>query len=99
VTLTVTDDGGASDTASQAIAPITGLTANGYKDKGLHNVNLTWNSAGINDDVYRNSTKIATVQGSSYTDNINRKGSASYTYKVCAQAAPTICSNQATVSF
>jgi hypothetical protein len=48
--------------------------------------------------VYRNGARIATVQGTSYTDNINKTGSATYTYRVCAPAAST-CSNQAAVSF
>jgi PKD repeat protein len=99
VKLTVTDDAGASDTASNAITLIH-LSARGYKVKGRQKVDLSWNGAGgASYDVYRDGAKIATIQASSYTDDLNRKGSATYTYKVCAQAVPTVCSNEATVSF
>jgi serine protease len=98
VTLTVTDEDGATDTSSQALAPIAGLTANGYKLKGLQSVNLSWTGAGGSADVYRNGTKIATVQGTSYTDNLNRKGTGGYRYKVC-EAGAAVCSNEVTVSF
>ena len=43
-------------------------------------------------------SKIASVHASAYTENLNRTGSATYTYKVCV-AAPSTCSNAATVSF
>jgi PKD repeat protein len=98
VTLTVTDNGGASSTASQSLTLIA-LTAHGYKQNGLEKVDLSWNpSSGTSFDLYRNGAKIATVQASAYTDNINKRGSATYTYKVCASAGPT-CSNQVTVNF
>jgi PKD repeat protein len=99
IKLTVTDDDGASDTASKTIAPITGLTAHGYKVKGLEKVDLSWSGSSAGGfDVYRDGQRIATTAGSSYTDHVDRKGSGSYTYKVC-QAGGAICSNQATVAF
>jgi hypothetical protein len=99
VTLTVTDDRGASDTSSQAIAPIAGLTARGYKLKGLQHVDLVWSGGGGGSyAVYRDGAKIVTVQASSYTDNLNRKGTGTYSYKVC-QTGGSMCSNQATVTF
>ena len=49
-------------------------------------------------DVYRNGVRIATVQTTAYTDNLDTRGSATYTYRVCAPAAST-CSNDASVSF
>jgi PKD repeat protein len=100
VKLTVTDDDGAGDTASKPITPITGLTAQGYKLKGLQKVDLSWNGAGgTSYDVYRDGPRIvASISGSSYTDNLDRKGSGSYSYKVC-QTGSSICSNQATVAF
>jgi hypothetical protein len=49
-------------------------------------------------DVYRNGGKIATVQTSSYTDDPSRRGSATYSYIVCAPGTSS-CSNDASVSF
>jgi hypothetical protein len=49
-------------------------------------------------DVYRNGTKIATVQATAYSDNIDRRGSGTYAYRVCASAL-SICSNDVSVSF
>lgn len=96
--LTVTDDDGATGTASKAVTLI-GLTARGYKVKGLQRVDLSWNGgAGTGFDVYRDGQKVATAAGSSYTDNPDRKGSGSYSYKVCQTASP-ICSNQTAVTF
>jgi vibriolysin len=98
VTLTVTDNGGATSTASQTLTLIA-LTARGYKLSGLERVDLSWNSvSGASFDVYRNGAKIATVQAGAYTDNINKRGAGRYVYKVCASAGST-CSNQATVTF
>jgi PKD repeat protein len=98
VTLTVTDNSGVTATAIQTVTLIH-LDARGYKLKGLEKADLSWNGpGGASFDVYRNGTKIATVQATSYTDNIHQKGSATYTYKVCAPALST-CSNDASVSF
>lgn len=98
VTLKVTDNDGAIDTTSKSIALIN-VTARGYKVKGLEKVDLSWNAtSGTSYDIDRNGSKLATVQESPYTDNLAKKGSGTYTYKVCHPAGP-ICSNQATVSF
>jgi PKD repeat protein len=98
VTLTVTDNAGATATDSKAINPMS-LSARGYKLKGLQKVDLSWNGpSGTSFDLYRSGLKIATVQTTAYTDNLNTKGSGSYTYKVC-ELGSTTCSNDATVSF
>jgi PKD repeat protein len=98
VTLTVTDNDAATGTDSKTITLIS-LSARGYKVRGLQKVDLTWSGpSGSSFDVYRNGGRIATVQGSAYTDSLNTRGSGSYVYKVCAVASST-CSNEVTVAF
>ncbi len=98
VTLMVTDNAGATATDSKAINPIS-LSARGYKLQGLQKADLSWSGpSGTSFDLYRSGLKIATVQTTAYTDNLNTKGSGSYTYKVC-EVGSTTCSNDATVSF
>jgi PKD repeat protein len=97
VALTVTDNSGASTTTTTTIMPIT-LTAHGYRQSGLEKANLAWNGpTATSYDVYRNSTKIATVPTTTYTDTVGTNPG-SYRYKVCTSAT-TICSNQVTISF
>lgn len=105
VTLIVTDNSSAADTASQSVAvsaPAGGisLSATGYKVRGLQKADLSWSgAAATNVDIYRNNAKIATTANNgAYTDPINIKGSATYTYKVC-EAGTTTCSNTVTVVF
>lgn len=105
VTLIVTDNSSAADTASQSVAVSSpagsiSLSATGYKVKGIQKADLTWSgSAAGYIDVYRNGAKITTTANDgAYTDLINAKGSATYTYKVC-EAGTTTCSNAVTVVF
>lgn len=77
------------------------LTANGYKVKGQHTVDLTWpEDTSSNVDVYRNGVLIATVPKipGFYTDHIGAKGRGTYTYKVC-EAGTQNCYNEVTVRF
>jgi hypothetical protein len=56
--------------------------------------------AGIGFDVYRNGTRTATVRANAYTDSLDKKGSGTYTYKVCACVpAAARRSGHVTVSF
>jgi thermitase len=77
------------------------LQARGYKIHGLQKVDLFWSgpTSGFI-DIYRDGVLIATVpnQGGFYTDNINRTGKGTYTYRVCV-AGTGNCSNQVTVKF
>jgi PKD domain-containing protein len=99
VRLIVTDDDGATGTASRTVVPITGLTARGYKQKGVQKVDLSWTgSGGASYDVLRDGTRIATVVGASYSDSFDRRSSGTYRYQVCA-ADSQICSSQAAVNF
>ncbi|MGV6851754.1 MAG: S8 family serine peptidase [bacterium] len=76
------------------------LTANGYKVKGKHTVDLSWSGATSNQvDIYRDSNVISTTANDgAYTDAIGAKGGATYTYKVC-EAASSTCSADMTVVF
>lgn len=106
VTLTVTDDAGATDTASQSVTveePSTGgitLSASGYKQRGRHNVDLTWDGAGsTNVDIYLdNGLLTTTANDGAYTWSSNNRGGASYTFQVC-EAGTSTCSDSVTVIF
>ena len=105
VSLTVTDTNGQTDTSSTTVtvSAATGgsldLTAFGYKVKGRQKTDLSWSGNSSNVDIYRDGNVIASnVSGTSYTDNINRRGGGSYTYKVCNTGTNT-CSSTQTVYF
>lgn len=106
VTLTVTDNGGATNSTSQSVtvtAPDQGgitLSATGYKVKGVQHTDLTWSGAsGTNVDVFRNGTKVVTTANDgAHTDNVGAKGGGSYVYKLC-EAGTSTCSNEVTVTF
>jgi subtilisin family serine protease len=105
VTLTVTDAAGLTATAQRSANPANppaaiSLTTRGYKVKGLQRVDLSWSGAtSTSVDVFRSGARIVTTANDgAHTDNVNRKGSATYTYKVC-EAGTTRCSNQTTVVF
>ena len=71
----------------------------GYKQKGLEKVDLSWSGrGGTSFDVYRSGVTIATGAATAYTDNVGRKASGPYAYKVCA-ASGSVCSSVAMVSF
>jgi thermitase len=60
---------------------------------------VSWRGpSGASIDIYRNGDEIATVQTTTYTDNIDKTGEGTYSYKVCA-AALSSCSNRVTVRF
>ncbi|MFO7852023.1 MAG: PKD domain-containing protein [Bacteroidota bacterium] len=106
VSLTVTDDDGATGTSSQDVTVSESgggdgivLTANGYKIRGMKYVDLTWTGATKAVDIYRDGAPIETnFDGSSYTDANLGRGGGTYTYKVC-ETGTTTCSNDATVVF
>jgi len=104
VTLTVTDDEGATDSATQDATVGGGngfvLTVTGYKVKGLQKADLAWSGAtSTKVDVYRDGTVVATPSNDgAYTDNIDQRRGGSYTYQVC-EAGTNTCSNEATVTY
>ena len=95
VTLTVTDNAGATGTRAMTINPIN-LSAHGYKQSGLAAVDLSWNGpSGASYAIYRNGATLTTVSNTTYTDTLG-KLRGSYTYQICAGAT---CSNQVTANF
>lgn len=112
MTAWVTDRNGATSSAQESIVvtaaapppapPPSGilLTATGFKTRGLQQVTLVWSGASsASVDVYRNSVLVmTTANDGSQVDAINKKGSATYTYQVCASGTTT-CSSVVTVVF
>lgn len=105
VTLTVTGNNGLTDAISKDVAVSGGssgltLTVAGYKVRGLQTVDLAWSgAAGAQVEILRDGKLLATVAGDGlYTDNIDRRGSGSYTYQVC-EAGTSTCSNEVTVTY
>lgn len=106
VSLTVTDNGGATSSTSQDVTVSDGsgggitLSATGYKVKGLQKADLTWGGAtGAQVEIHREGVLIATTDNDGfYTDNIDQRGGGSYTYQVC-ESGGSPCSNTATVNF
>lgn len=109
VSLTVTDDAGATGNTSKNVSvnaeePQPGdivLNANGYKVKGAWQADLDWTPSGTSEriEIHRDGNVIATISNvGSYTDVTSFKGSGSFTYKIC-EVGTTTCSNEVTVQF
>ena len=107
VTLTVTDDAGATGSSNQDVTVDDGggtggdytLSVNTYKVKGVQHADLSWSGNSGNVDIYRDGSAVASnVGGSSYTDNIGNKGGGVYVYQVCNTGTNT-CSNSVNAVF
>lgn len=105
VTLTVTDDDGATDSSSQDVTVEEGtsditLSVSSRKVQGVRTVDLSWSGTSVSDvDIYRDGSLVdTTANDGSYTDNLGRGGSGSFTYQVC-EAGTSTCSNEATATF
>lgn len=107
VTLTVTDTIGQTDSSSTTVtvtSPPTGgdlqLSTSGFKNRGRHVVDLSWNGANSNNvDIFRNGNLVVTTANDgAYRDNIGNKGGATYNYVVCESGTST-CSSTSTVVF
>lgn len=102
VTLTVTDNAGATGSQSRSVtttAPSTGITLNvsTTKRRGVVTANLSWTGAASSVAVIRDGVQIGTTSGTSYADNLG-KTSGTRTYQVC-NAGTSTCSNSVTVTF
>jgi PKD repeat protein len=98
VTLTVTDNGGASDSVTQTVtvgSPPTSditLSVSATKVKGVMTVDLAWSGTFATDvDIWRDGSKIATVADNGAFSESLGKGSGTYTYQVC-EAGTSTCS-------
>ena len=106
VTLTVTDDQGAQDSASQSVSANSGggvditLSATGYKVKGRQRADLSWTGASSSDvDIYRDGSLVSTTANDgAFTDVIGNRGGGSYIYQVCEFQMAT-CSDNEVVNF
>ena len=105
VTLTVTDNGGATGTTSRVVsvtdpnAPAISLSASGFKQKGQAYVDLSWSGATTSSvDVYRNNTRIVTTANDGAHRDALGKVSGTFTYRVC-NAGSTTCSPNRSVTF
>ncbi len=103
VTLTVTDNGGATNQSSQSVTvtkPAIALTVVGRSDATKQYMTLDWTGAvGATVDVFRNGIRIITTENDGHYGNSRSFTSpTTYVYKVC-QAGTTTCSNEATVVF
>jgi hypothetical protein len=101
VTLTVTDNDGATDATTQSITvsavDIT-LTATSYKQTGSYYVDLNWSGAGVTSvNIYRDGEQIDTDSSGSYTDSLEKKPSWPYIYKVCDEQVTSKCSAEVSV--
>ena len=106
VSLTVTDDAGATDTMSSTVSVSDGSTgggltadAVGYKVKGRHNIDVTWSGAtSTNVDIYVNGSATTTANDGAWTYSSGNKGKGSYTIEVC-EAGTSTCSASVSVNF
>lgn len=110
VTLTVTDDEGATDSETKGVSVIADdpepdpsgidLEVDGYKQRGQHKADLSWIGAeSTNVDVIRDGTLVEpTANDGEYTDHINNRGSGSYAYQVC-EAGTSTCSESVSITF
>jgi hypothetical protein len=102
VTLTVTDNEGATGSIAKDVTVTAGggivLNVTGYKVRGMQKADLEWSGAtGDNVDIYRDGGIIATTENDGfYTDNIDRRGGATYTYQIYDG---TNWSNEVTIVF
>jgi PKD repeat protein len=105
VTLTVTDNEDATDSAIQDITVTTGgttsitLSETHHKSRGTMYVDLAWEGAtGSQVNIYRDGQLIATVDNTGSYQDSPGKGGGTFVYQVC-ETDGSACSNEVTVIF
>ncbi|MBU8934013.1 MAG: PKD domain-containing protein [candidate division Zixibacteria bacterium] len=104
VSLTVTDDDGATGSTSKDVSVSSGgtftLTATGYKVKGRKQTDLEWSGAtGTDVEIYRDRALLVVTENDGfYTDVTTSVGGGSFTYQVC-EIGGSPCSNEVTVTY
>jgi hypothetical protein len=105
VTLTVTDDDGATASESADVTvPVGGseitLDVDAYRVRGIRHADLSWSGATTGSvEVRRNGNLVATtVNDGLYTDNTGLRGNGSATYQVCETGGGG-CSDEVTVGW
>ena len=75
------------------------LSVQAYRLNARNRADLTWDDPSGSYQVYRNGQILpATVTGGRYTDVVSRRVTTA-TYRVCTIDAPSICSNDVTVTW
>jgi PKD repeat protein len=100
VVLTVTDDDGATGSASQAVTVTTGtivLTVTKQNVGGSNQALLEWTGAADTVRIMRNGSFLTRVTGTSYVDVRGPHGG-TFTYQVC-NAGTYVCSNPVTITY
>ena len=101
VTLTVTDNEGASASTSRTVSPSAPvpvdlmLSARVVKKGANRMVQLSWSGASSGVEVWRDGSRISTSNGTSYQDNRGKKEGTA-TYQVCVGSS---CSNSLVVAY
>jgi serine protease len=79
------------------------LTATGYRDKGVHTIDLFWEGAsGTRVQIFRDGKMLATTENDGFfTDVAGTRGKASYSYQLCetGSSATALCSDVVVVDF
>jgi PKD repeat protein len=104
VSLTVTDNRGATQQRSVSVAVSSAITLKdltGTSDATKQYVTLTWTGAtGTTVDMYRNGKFLnSTPNDGKQTVVRTFTGPATYVYKVCQAGSTTVCSNAASITF
>lgn len=103
VTLTVTDNLGASNSISKDVYVTDGtginLVVTGYKERGYQKAELSWSGASTGSiDIFRDGELLINTNENPFIDHINKRGGGSYLYQVCEPGTNT-CSNEVTITF
>ncbi|WP_251358463.1 S8 family serine peptidase [Kangiella sp. TOML190] len=105
VTLTLTDNDGATDNATQQVTVTDGGTGpapidlyfDGFTRKGF--LKVRWSGAnGSRVDIYRDGTKIKTTRNDGKWNDKNVTAGVTYTYQICERNSTTVCSDEESVT-